>query len=699
MRASAIQPAWVADQDIGSQEDRVDVSFVVPAFNAGTTLRACIDAIRVAAPPWSELVVVDDASMDNTAELATELADLVVRRPCRGGAARCRNDGAQRARGRILVFVDSDVVVTPSAVFGAIARMVPDSGFDAVFGSYEALPPEGLRNLATTYKNLLHHHTHLISAGEASTFWSGFGAIRRPAFVAANGFDCAVTTGADVEDVHLGFRLRSAGYRILLDPSLLVAHHKRYTVRRVIASDIFHRAIPWTKAMMELRSFRPDMNLRRSAIGSGLLADAVVIALVAGIFVGPVGIVFAAAILGIWAASCHRFLRYARRIWGTPGALLSAAMLFLYFLYGQLGALMGAASYVFRSGSASMENRLRLVDGALGEVAVTVAVVVSPGEEADALDSLPVLDPDWELLVVSEQRPARLPDHARHLRAQPGSTRNQLRDIALGEARGRMFATLDGSMVPDPGWLDTVRTAAAGHVLAMGGSYHPDHRSGLARAYHLASFWEWRPTRPAEWRPDHPVSNFAVRTAVARELGGFGGSELISRLGGFGAAPVRFEPAMAVTLKGEISLAQALRHMGGEARLRSAMTRRYRDLRLPAAVGIAVAAPVVATRFLVSRVKGPLLEGTADRSWIAALPFLAMMAASTAVGSVRGLLWPAARCVVGPRTFEELMEMKVLFPELPTSDSLPSAATSLMEFPTRSASRERLRDQPGKAGL
>src|SRR5215210_4238185 len=82
----------------------IQVSFIVPAFSAERTLAASLASIRAAAPPRSEIIVVDDGSLDGTACLASQLADRVVHRPCQGGVARARNDGSQVALGQILFF-------------------------------------------------------------------------------------------------------------------------------------------------------------------------------------------------------------------------------------------------------------------------------------------------------------------------------------------------------------------------------------------------------------------------------------------------------------------------------------------------------------------------------------------------------------------------------------------------------------------
>src|SRR5207302_4339892 len=157
-----------------------------------------------------------------------------------------------------------------------------------------------------------------------------------------------VTTGADVEDIHLGYRMRRAGFRIVLDPSLQIAHQKRYTVRSVVASDFFHRAIPWTRAMFELRTFRADLNMRRSALGAAFLANLAVLSVIASVAVGPQLLLVAAAALGAWRWSARDFLGFVRRTAGIRRELSSTALLFAYFLYGPEGILVGAASCLVR---------------------------------------------------------------------------------------------------------------------------------------------------------------------------------------------------------------------------------------------------------------------------------------------------------------------------------------------------------------
>src|SRR5689334_19794265 len=101
------------------------ISFIVPAHNEEVclahTLPAIHESARVAGQPY-EVIVVDDASTDATAEIARENNARVVSVKHRQIAA-TRNAGARAARGERLFFVDADTIINPQVVASALGRM------------------------------------------------------------------------------------------------------------------------------------------------------------------------------------------------------------------------------------------------------------------------------------------------------------------------------------------------------------------------------------------------------------------------------------------------------------------------------------------------------------------------------------------------------------------------------------------------
>jgi glycosyltransferase involved in cell wall biosynthesis len=98
------------------------ISFIIPAYNEELLLGPTLAAIGAAAQAVGELhemIVVDDASTDRTAAVATEQGARVVRVAHRQIAA-TRNSGAREAQGDVFIFVDADTVVNPAVARAAL---------------------------------------------------------------------------------------------------------------------------------------------------------------------------------------------------------------------------------------------------------------------------------------------------------------------------------------------------------------------------------------------------------------------------------------------------------------------------------------------------------------------------------------------------------------------------------------------------
>jgi hypothetical protein len=230
------------------------LAVIVPATDDPPSLARCLASIEAARAPTDELIVVSRAP--------------------RRGASSARNEGATASGAEILVFVDSDVEVHADALTLIRSRFAADPRLVAVFGSYDDEP--AARDVVSTFRNLLHHHVHQESAGPVDSFWSGLGAVRRSSFDAVGGFHEL----AGVEDIELGARLSATGGAIELDAAIQGKHLKRWTLPRMVHTDLFLRGVPWTQLALEGRATRRGFNLgwrhRLSAAASLLAVDRLV---------------------------------------------------------------------------------------------------------------------------------------------------------------------------------------------------------------------------------------------------------------------------------------------------------------------------------------------------------------------------------------------------------------------------------------
>lgn len=339
------------------------LSVVVPARRCGAMLERSLAALRASESPGGEweLIVVDDASGDDTPAVAGRFADLVLRveHGPRGprGPAFARNRGARCARGEYIVFVDADVCVHPAALAGFASAFRTGPDVVAVFGAYDAAPAHC--GVVSQYRNLLHHYVHVTNAGDAETFWAGCGAVRHSAFLAAGMFDEQRFPRPQIEDIELGVRLRAAGGRILLVPAIQGTHLKRWTLGRMIATDFHDRAVPWTQLLIESGSVIRGGSLNVSLAERVFTALAAVVVLAAGAALASeswIPLVAALAALASVVAGNATLIRWFARQRGVAFALRVIPLRLIFYAVSGAGAAWAIVGHVRRRG---LRNRPR----------------------------------------------------------------------------------------------------------------------------------------------------------------------------------------------------------------------------------------------------------------------------------------------------------------------------------------------------
>jgi hypothetical protein len=312
------------------------MSIIVPVYNNAPDLRECLSALIVASRPDAEIIVVDDASTDDTPAIAAQLGTRVLQLANNSGPAAARNYGAHHAQGDILCFVDADVVIAPGVVSCIDALFSAHPDLAAVFGSYDARPRA--KGIISQYRNLLHHFVHQHGRAKASTFWAGCGAIRRSVFQEVGGFDEKRFPRPSIEDIELGHRLRQAGHRILLDKTLQGTHLKQWTLLSVIRTDIVCRAIPWSRLILESKKAPDDLNLKAGQRLSVALMGLASLCLLLAIFQLELLVPVAAALLGVIILNRELFVFFFRQQ-GLLFAITCIPLHLLYYLDSGLGYL------------------------------------------------------------------------------------------------------------------------------------------------------------------------------------------------------------------------------------------------------------------------------------------------------------------------------------------------------------------------
>jgi GT2 family glycosyltransferase len=204
---------------------------IVPSRDEGPHLRRTVHAVLATMPSDGEVVVVDDASTDGSADFIGERYPAVrlLRMETNVGPSAARRRGAEAATGDMLVFSDAHVTPQPGW-FEAFSDALEDDGVGAVgpamgdaenpqlygFGATWRLPKLHLYWLE--YRSPRPHEVPLLGGA--------FVAMRRDVHDECGGFDDGLL-GWGAEDSELCVRLWMLGYSCLVVPAVAVAHRFR----------------------------------------------------------------------------------------------------------------------------------------------------------------------------------------------------------------------------------------------------------------------------------------------------------------------------------------------------------------------------------------------------------------------------------------------------------------------------------------
>jgi N-acetylglucosaminyl-diphospho-decaprenol L-rhamnosyltransferase len=222
----------------------VSVAVVLVTYESAEDLAACLGSLPAAAGPHElEVVVVDNASRDASAEIARRLGVKVLENPANLGLSRAIDRGAAATAAPWLLLVNPDTRLAP----GSLARMLETAGADPTIG---CVGPHLRNSDGSEYPTGRRFPSILVGAVHAAlgTVWPGNPAtrryhladldrsrpvqvdwvsgacmlLRRDAYEAAGRFDAGYFMY--FEEMDFCLRLQRAGWRVVYDPGAEVTH-------------------------------------------------------------------------------------------------------------------------------------------------------------------------------------------------------------------------------------------------------------------------------------------------------------------------------------------------------------------------------------------------------------------------------------------------------------------------------------------
>lgn len=199
-------------------EDRPAISVVVIGYNEEARLQASLESVMAHLPKGhaAEVIYVDSGSTDASVEIATSIAgvDVLHLDSPERSAARARNMGLRRAKGRFVQLVDGDSVIQPGWFEAALSTLEQRPDVSCVFGQCIEMYPE-----QSVYMKLCGQDWH-IPPGEYRL--CGGNAMWRTSVIAEHGFfDEELKSG---EEPDLCYRVRQRGGKIVCIDVPMVTH-------------------------------------------------------------------------------------------------------------------------------------------------------------------------------------------------------------------------------------------------------------------------------------------------------------------------------------------------------------------------------------------------------------------------------------------------------------------------------------------
>ncbi|MDE2346038.1 MAG: glycosyltransferase family 2 protein [Gammaproteobacteria bacterium] len=228
------------------------LSIIVPAYNEEKFISACLEHIRAdiqrCATDSVEVLVIDNASTDNTAKIAASFPGVRVVHEGRKGLTRARQAALESAQGEILAFVDADTRMPPGWIRRVLDFYASDPRLVCISGPYRYYDAPALnRMFVGLYWTLLAVPTYWITRYMAV---GGNFAAKKTALMEIGGFDTDIEFYG--EDTNIARRLSKAG-KVRFSMRL----HMPTSFRRLHAEGL------WRTALKYVANFLSEVVLKR----------------------------------------------------------------------------------------------------------------------------------------------------------------------------------------------------------------------------------------------------------------------------------------------------------------------------------------------------------------------------------------------------------------------------------------------------
>ncbi len=246
------------------------VSIIIVNYNGKELLQKCLDSLLKVNYDNFEIILVDNNSTDGTVEFITKNYPslIIIKLDSNKGFAEPNNVAAKISKGKYLLFLNNDTVVTPNFISEMVKVMETDKKI-AVCQSL-LLKPDGsvdssgdfIDHLGVVYNS----KTKIDEIREVSSARGASMLVRSDIFEKLDGFDQKFFI--TFEDVDLCWRSWILGYRVLIIPTSIVYHEGGITIKKIKSEIAFHGFK--NQLAMKITNFEPILAMRNMMLFFGI---------------------------------------------------------------------------------------------------------------------------------------------------------------------------------------------------------------------------------------------------------------------------------------------------------------------------------------------------------------------------------------------------------------------------------------------
>lgn len=215
-----------------------ELSVIIPSHNRGELLRSCLESFdrQIAPAEKFEVVAVLDGSTDGTGEMLSGFVptfSLTVLTQPQAGASAARNAGADRATGRVLLFVDDDMIASPSLVSAHLMAQSMRERIAGVGVIETRIPVDADRFAQLCAETSRAHYQHLLVRSLSYLdCYGGNCSVSHSIFDEVEGFSADLPV---LNDYEFAYRLQKAGVRFVFIPDAVVTEERPDDWRAIVA--------------------------------------------------------------------------------------------------------------------------------------------------------------------------------------------------------------------------------------------------------------------------------------------------------------------------------------------------------------------------------------------------------------------------------------------------------------------------------